>query len=299
MADDQAILVIDSNVAFASVLKESLEQEGGYSVTVASSGNEALQLFGSDRFRLAIVDLGLDGPDGLTLARTLREHAPDIRLMLIPTNGEDLPAEANGLDVQGILTKPFFFPELPGHVADALARPMGGGTGGAAAASKPEPEPEPEPSPPPPEKKSKSAGRRKRRGAQRGSNLQAVIADRQDEILELMDGLARDVNADVAILTDGVNLVTHTGRFSDEDARALARVVAEGYRTASRLAEILDRRQECFEQSVEGGEYILYSLAVFEDVVLSVALLTNVALGMIRHRTKETTDELRELLGVS
>jgi hypothetical protein len=41
---------------------------------------------------------------------------------------------------------------------------------------------------------------------------------------------------------------------------------------------------------------MFYSLAVAEDIILSVALLANVPLGMIRHRTKEAADTLRILL---
>ena len=45
-----------------------------------------------------------------------------MRMMLIPIMGEDLPRAAASLEIQGILTKPFFFPELPGIVGKALGK---------------------------------------------------------------------------------------------------------------------------------------------------------------------------------
>ncbi|RLC63643.1 MAG: hypothetical protein DRI80_03435 [Chloroflexota bacterium] len=138
------ILIVDSNTAFATMLQESLEQGGEYRATMATSGDEALQALTAADFDLAIVDLGLSDPDGATLARALRQQRPDLRLMLIPLVGEEPPPELADLDVQGTLPKPFFLPELPGRIADALARPVGGGLSVAEAVSM-EPEPPPRP----------------------------------------------------------------------------------------------------------------------------------------------------------
>ncbi|RLC63044.1 MAG: hypothetical protein DRI48_08875, partial [Chloroflexi bacterium] len=117
-----SILIVDSNAAFAAILQEGLEQNGEYHTTVAASGDEALEALATDEFDLAIVDLGLTDPDGITLAHALRERQADLRLMLIPLMGEQIPSELSDLNVQGILPKPFFFPELPGRIADALAQ---------------------------------------------------------------------------------------------------------------------------------------------------------------------------------
>jgi hypothetical protein len=62
------------------------------------------------------------------------------------------------------------------------------------------------------------------------------------------------------------------------------------------VAQILGQDLKHFEQSTEGGDHMFYSLAVAEDIILSVALRANVPLGMIRHRTKEAADALRTLL---
>jgi len=269
MNNEPSILILDSNVAFATVLQESLEQGGEYRVTVATSGDEALQELSAAEFDLAIVDLGLTDPDGPTLARALRQQQADLRLMLIPLVGEELPAELADLQVQGVLPKPFFFPEIPARVADALAQPVGEGAG-------------------PIETTIVEADAVPAR--------LSVAPDRLPEIVQHMKVLAQEISAEAVILTAGGNLIAHTGRLSAEGADGLANVVGDSWRTSARVAKILGREQLRFEQSVEGGEHMFYSLAVAEDIILSAALRVSVPLGLIRHRTKATAEKLRALI---
>ena len=265
-----SILILDSNVAFATMLQESLQQGGEYRATVATNGEEALQELATAGFDLAIVDLGLADPDGATLARELRQQRASLRLMLIPLVGEEIPPELADLQVQGVLPKPFFLPELPGRIADALTQPVGEGPAIAEAATA-----QPEVAP----------GR------------QAVPLEIIPEIIQVMNVLSREINADAVILTSGGSLIAHTGHLSAEKANGLAQVVDESWRTSARVAQILGREQLRFEQSVEGGEHMFYSLAVTEDVILSAALRAGVPLGMIRLRAKATAEKLRALIG--
>jgi len=269
MNNESSILILDSDEAFATVLQESLQQGGEYRATVATSGDEALRELAATSFDLAIVDLGLTEPDGATLARELRKEHPNLRLMVIPVEGEELPPELSDLQVQGVLPKPFFFPELPRRVADALAQPTGEGP------------PPAEVTPVEPEVVVSQS---------------AVEPERIHEIVQHMNTLVREINADAVILTSGGSLIAHTGRLSADDASRLAQIVGESWRTSARVAKILGREQLRFEQSVEGGEHMFYSLAVAEKITLSAALSASVPLGLIRHRTKVTAEKVRALI---
>jgi CheY-like chemotaxis protein len=269
------ILIVDSNKAFATMLQESLEQGSDCRATVATGGDEALQALTAAEFDLAIVDLGLIDADGATLARALRQQRADLRLMLIPLMGEELPSELADLDVQGVLPKPFFLPELPGRIADALARPVGGGPD---LAEVTEPD--------------ISSGQ----PVVSSDERLAVLREHISEIIQEMNALSQEINAEAVILTCRGKLIAHTGRLSAEGSDALAQVVAESWRTSARVAQILGQEQLRFEQSTEGGEYVFYSLAVTQDIILSVALHVSVPLGMIRHRAKSTADALRALI---
>ena len=277
------ILIVDSNKAFATMLQESLEQGSDCRATVATGGDEALQALTTAEFDLAIVDLGLTDPDGITIARALRQQRADLRLMLIPLMGEELPSELADLDVQGVLPKPFFLPELPGRIADALARPVGGGPDLAEVT-------EPDISSGLPVVSSDE------RPVVSSDERLAVLREHISEIIQEMNTLSQEINAEAVILTCRGKLIAHTGRLSAEGSDALAQVVAESWRTSARVAQILGQEQLRFEQSTEGGEYVFYSLAVTQDVILSAALHVSVPLGMIRHRAKSTADALRALI---
>ena len=127
MGQSATILIVDSNPGFALMLKESLEEEGGYLATVALTGSEALDAASTRSFELAIVDLGIqvqDGLDGEAVARKLRAADADLSLILIPLQGDELPKDLNDLGVQGTLPKPFFLPDLPNLVEAALGGPL-------------------------------------------------------------------------------------------------------------------------------------------------------------------------------
>ena len=129
-----------------------------------------------------------------------------------------------------------------------------------------------------------------------GESRAHILEKHIPEIVQAMTGLTREVNADTVILTCEGELIAHAGRLSVSAAKGLAQAVGESWNTSVRVAHILGQEQLRFEQSVEGGEHMLYSLAIAEDIILSTALRANVPLGMIRHSTKATAEKLRALL---
>lgn len=293
-----SVLIIDSNEAFATILKEGLEQSGEYDATVMSNGDDALQSLSTTEFDLVIVDLGLDDPDGTTFARTLREQRPDQRMMLIPLMGEDLPSELADLEIQGILPKPFFFPELPGIIGSALGRELDTAPPVAdtpAITEAPAIVKAPPVAAPPPVVE---AAEPSVTAAERIAEVKSRISGkRMQRIVQAMNNLAQDISAASVILSCEGGLIAHAGRLSAQEATGLAQVVGENWRTSARVARILGQEQLRFEQSVEGGEHMFYSLAVAEDIILSAAVSTNTPLGMIRHSTKSTADALQRLVG--
>ena len=294
MSNRQSILVVDSNEGFATMLKQSLEQDGGYRAAVTTNAQSAMQALGTTPFDLAIVDLGLQKPDGAALARAMRKRQPGLRLMLIPLQGEELPPDLADIDVQGVLPKPFFLPELPDRISEAMSQPMGGAATPALretpAVSAPSPAAmttAPQPLPP-----AAAAPAPAISSEERLSQAREHIPD----IVQRMNALAGELNATAVLLTCKGRLISHTGQLAVQDAMGLAQAVAESWRTSLRVGQILGRDLEHFEQSTEGGGYTFYSLAVAEDIVLSTALSMPVPLGMLRHRAKETADALRALL---
>lgn len=278
------ILIVDANEAFATILRQGLEEMPNTQAEIVTSGRKALQAIAATVYDLVIVDLGLSDVEGNRFVRTLREKYPQLRLVVIPLVGEEMPPELADLDLQGTLSKPFFLPDLPPRIEAFFAR-----TPGSSAPTPPEPAAEPAKSPEPEKPAEPEAAKKPARRPPR-------TLRREQEAVREMSRLAQEVGAEAVLLTEGEDLLAQAGRMPRQGIVALAATISESWRTAARLADILNKKMTRFEQSIGGAEFTLYSLAVEETVILSVVIAGTVTLGMTRHRCRETAEALRRLI---
>ena len=66
------VLIADDDAVVRDVVRRYLERDG-LEVRVAGDGNEALRVLGSERIDVAVLDVMMPGPNGLSLCRTLRQ----------------------------------------------------------------------------------------------------------------------------------------------------------------------------------------------------------------------------------
>ena len=115
------ILVVDDDPDLLHLIGVRLSV-AGYSVTLASSGPEALERFHIDRPQLVITDLRMDGMDGHALFARLHEEAPSVPVIILTAHGTIPDAvAATQRGVFGFLTKPFDGKVLLERVAEAIA----------------------------------------------------------------------------------------------------------------------------------------------------------------------------------
>lgn len=115
------ILIIDDNQRLAQQTKERLGKF--YSVEVAYSGEEGLELLSSHTFDLVLLDLGLPGVHGLDVCTHIKKLWPEVDIIVV--SGEDRTASKVALLESGAsdyVTKPFDITELRSRVAAALRR---------------------------------------------------------------------------------------------------------------------------------------------------------------------------------
>ena len=67
------IAIVDDEIEITRLLAEYL-QANGFRVTPRHDGRSLLQLMADDPPQLVLLDLGLPGEDGFSIARQLREH---------------------------------------------------------------------------------------------------------------------------------------------------------------------------------------------------------------------------------
>ncbi|MBQ8852302.1 MAG: sporulation transcription factor Spo0A [Oscillibacter sp.] len=105
----KTVLLADANEEFRSMLRESIEKDGDFTVVgSASNGMEALGLLESLRPDVAVLDLVLPGLDGLAILEKLRGSGLETKMVLCSAFYTDQTlAHAAELGASFFLPKPF------------------------------------------------------------------------------------------------------------------------------------------------------------------------------------------------
>ena len=114
------ILIVEDEPNIVTSLEFLFTQEG-YTVAVATDGNEALELAESFRPQVVLLDVMLPGIDGFEVCRRLRERPAAPRIILL--TARDREAERlKGLDLgaDDYVTKPFSTRDLLADVKRCL-----------------------------------------------------------------------------------------------------------------------------------------------------------------------------------
>ena len=115
------ILVVDDDPDLLHLIGVRLTV-GGYAVTQAASGTEALERFHADHPQAVITDLRMEGMDGHALFARLHAEAPSLPVIILTAHGTIPDAvAATQRGAFGFLTKPFDGRELLDRVAAAVA----------------------------------------------------------------------------------------------------------------------------------------------------------------------------------
>jgi two-component system chemotaxis response regulator CheY len=295
------ILVIDSDEGFGNMLREGLESSGQYQAKCVHTGSNALEAVVEEHFDLVIVDMALTDMSPMTLVQAIREAKSGMRIMMIPLMGQELPDQVKSLNINGVLTKPFFVGDLPDLINNAL---------GYRAFTPPPPTisvPNPTLTLPPATRESAQNVEAPISFDDNDSQMSAIVSVPQEtvrflraneaEILRLLEDLNIDVRAEAILLIAGVEMIAQAGMLSRENCHELMLLVAQSSQAAARAARFLGEQRGSFAQSLHEGEaYRLYTLTLGEGILLSLALSSNVPLGMIRHQCRQVAEQLSRFI---
>ena len=109
-----SILVVDDYVVTQRVLSTQL-RKGGYEVTTAGSGQEALCFLAQRTFNLAIIDVAMPEMDGITLLEKVRKERGETKMPVIMLTASALDEDrirAQAAGSSDFLTKPISSWEL-------------------------------------------------------------------------------------------------------------------------------------------------------------------------------------------
>jgi two-component system, OmpR family, response regulator ResD len=117
------VLIADDDTVVRDVVRRYLERDG-LDVTLADDGTEALRVLGTGQIDVAVLDVMMPGPNGLTLCRTLRNAGrypiPVILLTALAEEDDRIAGLEAGAD--DYVTKPFSPRELALRVRSVLRR---------------------------------------------------------------------------------------------------------------------------------------------------------------------------------
>ena len=119
-----SILVVDDEIDTCRNLADILE-DLGHQVTIATNGEQALQLVRDNAFDVALLDLKMPGMDGLTLYREIRKlRAGTVAIVVTGYASSETVAEARDAGAWQVLSKPVDFARLLPLVDEAGRQPL-------------------------------------------------------------------------------------------------------------------------------------------------------------------------------
>lgn len=95
MAEPLTILCVDDEETPLAIRKLVFES-AGYAVLTAGSGESALEVFRSEKIKLAVIDYSMTGMNGLELAREMKLLNPQVPILMLSGHAS-LPQEAHSI----------------------------------------------------------------------------------------------------------------------------------------------------------------------------------------------------------
>ncbi|WP_419778462.1 response regulator [Maridesulfovibrio sp.] len=116
------LLIVDDEVGFAEVLRKRLERRGIH-VETAYRGEDAVRMLREKQFDVALLDLKLEGMDGIEILKVFKMLDPDLPVLMLTGHGcEKAATESIRLGVADYLSKPVEFSLLLEKVQQASIR---------------------------------------------------------------------------------------------------------------------------------------------------------------------------------
>ena len=116
------LLVIEDERVLCETIVRSLRCLA-YSVDHCYDGDQALELLGTERYDLVLLDLNLPGKDGMTVLRTFRQRDRKTPVLILSARSE-VKDKVEGLDAgaNDYLSKPFHLAELEARIRSLTLR---------------------------------------------------------------------------------------------------------------------------------------------------------------------------------
>jgi CheY-like chemotaxis protein len=121
---DRRWLVVDDNADVAYLLSLALNSLGLAEVEEFTSSTQASERIAQTNFDLIVTDRDMPGMDGLELARRVRTHSPNAKIVMVSAHLDDLqPEELRRAGICAVLAKPFSVARLESLIRSLVCEP--------------------------------------------------------------------------------------------------------------------------------------------------------------------------------
>ena len=116
------LLVVEDERTLCETIVKSLKRLA-YSVDFCFDGERALELLGTEKYDLVVLDLNLPKVDGLSVLKQFRQTDRDTRVLILSARSE-VSDKVEGLDLgaNDYLSKPFHLAELEARIRSLTLR---------------------------------------------------------------------------------------------------------------------------------------------------------------------------------
>lgn len=120
---EPVILIVDNNAGVRQVLARMLAHLGSAPASATDTASAVAAAQARPQLALALIDLSLNGSDGVDTAQALRRLRPDLLIVLMSGNLTHLLAAQSQVGTPYLLRKPFSLSEIADLVALAHSQP--------------------------------------------------------------------------------------------------------------------------------------------------------------------------------
>ncbi|MBI5022097.1 MAG: sigma-54-dependent Fis family transcriptional regulator [Ignavibacteriales bacterium] len=123
MAQRYKILIVDDEVALITLLKEELQDAGGYEVDLAFDGVEAINLIQKSLYDVVLLDMKMPRVDGREVLKFIQENSPTTHVIILSQYADiKMAVETTKLGASEVLGKPYDIDQVEQTIERAIER---------------------------------------------------------------------------------------------------------------------------------------------------------------------------------
>ncbi|MBI5475751.1 MAG: sigma-54-dependent Fis family transcriptional regulator [Ignavibacteriales bacterium] len=123
MAQRYKILIVDDEVALITLLKEELQDAGGYEVDLAFDGAEAINLIQKSLYDVVLLDMKMPRVDGREVLKFIQDNSPSSHVIILSQYADiKMAVETTKLGAYEVLGKPYDIDQVEQTIQRAIER---------------------------------------------------------------------------------------------------------------------------------------------------------------------------------